>query len=620
MTAPVRRLCIVLVAAVVLMSGSGAVFAALEEVPDYEHLGFSTANVKAFVRVVTTERADYCKELQAKYPDKPEKVKANAELVAYDKIIADAQKILAGVQTTGETPVLARAFDQVQRLHYGILASLGRGADEPRLQRKWRLAVNMVGGRLMLAVPNVINPNYPIGRRKAQEESDRLYTADGKGPLTVEQLAKLSAHEVSRLQPIADHTAIKPVAPGDHFGAFLDEQLALIRAQSPALAKFDFGHARRVVFFDSMNAAATSPKIMVKDRFGMKWMLKWGDEVHTDNAVSRLYIDLGATFTDIKFYAGPGETTLVLAAPGDKSPEAVKTWAQLSKMLLESSFAFHADRYLVPSPVLKDKQGNILGTGQIDAAMAETNGLDPKFVGAYFVKFKENLMSFFNPAIKRLGGTSLSNLGAENDRVARGSLVFNCWIKNKDMKDENSRVGLVFNPETGEFDRKVEYQCDLGCTLGATKPSGELNSYEKEMVMLFPQSINFIMRPLYIPKAWKKCTWSDARWMAMRIAGLSRADIERDLSESGWPPFAQKVAVERLLNRRNELVKHFKLEADGFKMIPCDPDFDLVVKTKKGDDFVVKNGAINKNSPTVQATEAAYHPEGLAEIISRKND
>lgn len=188
------------------------------------------------------------------------------------------------------------------------------------------------------------------------------------------------------------------------------------------------------------------------------------------------------------------------------------------------------------------------------------------------------------------------------------------------MKDDNSRVGLLYNMETGEFDQQVEFQSDLGCTLGGLKPSGEINSFEKNLIMLMPQSINFFMRPLYIPVAWKNCTWADARWMVMRIATLSREDLERCFADCGWPVFVQKLAIEKLINRRNEMVKAFKLEEDGFKMLPCDPEFTFTVKSKGGIDYPVLKGKINSKSRTVQQLERDLHPEGLAKVISRKND
>lgn len=82
--------------------------------------------------------------------------------------------------------------------------------------------------------------------------------------------------------------------------------------------------------------------------------------------MSRLYIDLGGTCSDLKFYSGPGESILVLDPPSKEGANAIRTFHELASSLLASRFGFHADRYLLPAPVLKDKQGRVLGTGVVD--------------------------------------------------------------------------------------------------------------------------------------------------------------------------------------------------------------------------------------------------------------
>ncbi|MFZ5949610.1 MAG: hypothetical protein ACOYXC_02810, partial [Candidatus Rifleibacteriota bacterium] len=491
--------------------------------------------------------------------------------------------------------------------------------DQPnKIARGAKFLGNIALGPIKLKIPNIICPDQKIGNRQARLESQNLAKPGKKGVYSAEELAGMTAYDISRLEPVADHIAYTGEKPGNQYQNFLDHTLKQIRGVDEKYAQYDFKHARRVLFFDELKEDATSPKITTKDRYGLKWKLKWGDEVHTDVALTRLYIDLGGRYTDLKFYSGPAETILVLEKAGKNTIAA--TFDQLANTLLNSKFEFHAHRYLLPEPVLKDKTGKVLGSGIIDEEMAEREGIPAEHIGCYYVLFKECQLSLYNPAIKRLGGAALSKTGAVEDRVARSSIVFNSWIKNKDMKDDNSRVGLLYNLETGAFDQQVEFQSDLGCTLGSLKPSGDLNRFEKSMIMLMPQSINFFMRPLYIPQAWKECTWADARWMAMRIASLGREDLERNFADSGWPAFSQKLAIEKLINRRNELVKAFKLEEDGFKELPCDPEFTLTLKGKGGTDQPVVKGKINADSPTVQKLEAEVHPEGLANVISRKND
>ncbi len=595
-----------------------AAMAIEQEIPDFEFRPATIGDIDAFIFEVKAARDQQLKALEQKYGEKKKKITGHQTMIAFNKIIADSQKLRARIAKTRADSLAQRRFMQTQRLYYGVMADIGGASQPGKISRLTKFIGNVAFGPIKLKVANIICPDQKIGRRQAKLEAQNLAKPGKKGVYSAEELAAMTAFEISRLEPVADHIAYTGDKPGNHYQKFLDQTLKQIRAIDEKYVQYDFNYARRVLFFDEIKEDATSPKITTKDRYGLKWKLKWGDEVHSDVAMTRLYIDLGGRYTDLKFYSGPAETILVLEKAGKDTIAA--TFDQLANILLNSKFEFHAHRYLLPEPVIKDKAGKILGTGIIDEEMAEREGIPAKHIGCYYVLFKECQLSLYNPAIKRLGGAALSNVGAVEDRVARSSIVFNSWIKNKDMKDDNSRVGLLYNLKTGAFDQQVEFQSDLGCTLGALTTSGDLNHFEDSMVMLMPQSINFFMHPLYIPQAWKKCTWADARWMAMRIASLGRNDLERAFADSGWPVFSQKLAIEKLINRRNELVKAFKLEEDGFRELPCDTKFTLTIKGKDGIDQPVVKGKINADSPTVRKLEAEVHPEGLANVISRRRD
>ncbi|HNX75542.1 MAG TPA: hypothetical protein PLM07_08055 [Candidatus Rifleibacterium sp.] len=601
---------------------SGPLYAAQDAVYQYKTLSFSEANVNAFLGIISSEQAAVMAELGKKYADKPEKVEKHPAALGYQRIHTDLEDLLACMRAGADAQAeLAHRFLRLQRLHYSILADREQGVMEPSLKRRLKMLKNVLGKSMALNVPAVADPKAPIGSTAAANESARLYRPGEKVAVSAADLAGMSAVDISRLQPAADHPALSGKLPGDNYAAFLEELTRLIRQCEPKLKSFNFQYARGVVFYDELKQDATSPKIRVKDRYGLTWGLKWGDEVHTDVAMTRLAIDLGASYTDPKFYSGPGETILVLDPPAKKKEDAVKSFAQLAENLLASKFQFHAQRYLLTGKnLVKDSNGQILGHGIVDEAMLERESIDKKYLGAPYVLFKECQLSFFNPAVKRFGGAALSNVGAVQDRVTRSSIIFNTWIKNKDMKDDNSRAALLFNPKTGNFDRTVEFQSDLGCTLGSLKPSGEINSFENSFVKNVAAGIGFSMPVLYIPASWKACSWADARWMALRIASLGRADLERCFADSGWPVFVQRLAIEKLLARRNELIEPFRLDLDGVKPLACDPKLTITVNHQGQEYQPVLNGVIDGNCPLVQQLTGEIHAEGLASVINRKND
>ena len=597
-------------------------YAAQDAIYKYEVLSYSAASVTAFRTMILAEQSEVLAELGKKYAEKPEKIQENAAVVGYSHILSGVDELQNGMKdASADEERLAHSFIRLQRMHYTLLADRNDGAIEPKLKRGLKLLKNMIGKSLVLNVPDVKDPQAPIGARDAALEAARLFKPGSDKLVSREELANMSALEISRLQPTADHPALSGREPGDNYADFLESLTKLIQVCDKKLKRFNFQYAQRVVFYDELKEDATSPKIRVKDRFGIKWGLKWGDEVHADVALTRLAIDLGASYTDPKFYSGPGETILVLDPPSKSKEGAVTSFAQLAANLLNSKFEFHADRYLLPAKdLVKGTNGEILCHGIVDEAMLERESIDKKYLGAPYVLFKECQLSFFNPAVKRFGGVSLGSVGAAEDRVTRSSIVFNTWIKNKDMKDDNSRAALLYNPQTGKFDRMVEFQSDLGCSLGHLKPSGEINSFESSFVKNLINGIGFSMKPLYVPASWKACTWADARWMALRIANFSRADLERCFAESGWPLFVQHLAIEKLIARRNELIVPFELGLDGIKPLPCDPALTITVKHEGREYQPVVNGRIDENCPLVKELEAGIHAEGLANVISRKND
>jgi|GEM_PF-1092162 len=629
----IKTVCVI--SALFLMTQICTLYALQNEVSNSEFRPFSPREVKAFLARIIKEKSDYSEFLKKEYASSPNKVSQNAQLKAYDQIIADTQKLLVDLKVKTDHSDKQRRFIEIQRLHNDILGNI---AEKPigKLEDYVKRTGNIVGGSLILAVPDVCDPNAKIGPQAAELESKGLYRPGDIQPVELKKLAEMSAFQISRLQPAKDHPAMSAAPPGNHYDSFLQEMKNLVRLQDEKLARFDFQYSKRVLYCsklaiptlpsnleEKVNAALTkeankaNPKLAVRDRFGLKWQIKWGPETHTDVALSRLYIDLGGTCTDIKLYSGPGETILVFAPPTATAPDALHTFSELCQRILTKSCGYDPSNYLLPEPVIKDSNGSILGTGKVDEAMRDRESIDPKFIGAYYVKFKECQLSFFCPAVKGLCDVPLNTGKALSDRVHRGSLVFNAWIKNLDMKSNNSRAGLIYNPKTRAFDRLVEFQYDLGYSLGAYRAQGELNSFEKSFIFNLGQEIHFNMHPIFLPEAWKKCTWADARWMALRIAAFSRSDLERCFAESGWPFFAQRVAVERLLSRRNELVKAFKLEADRVKEIACNPDFILEMNVNGTRDFPVGEGAIYDNSIVVKELEKTIHPEGLAKVVGR---
>ncbi|HMM60752.1 MAG TPA: hypothetical protein PKC25_11570, partial [Candidatus Rifleibacterium sp.] len=240
---------------------SAPVQAAQDAIYGYQTLSFSEANVKAFRTMVAAEQNEVTVELNKKYADKPEKVTKNAAFIGYARIISGTDELLSRIKKEGASENLEHSFVRLQRLHYTILADRGNGSIEPKLKRNFKMLKNIVGKSMILNVPKMRDPEAPIGERAVELEAARLFRPGEKAPVKATELARMSALEISRLQPAADHPALSGKEPGNHYADFLAELTRLIKACEPKkLSSFNFDYARRVVFYDELKEDATSPK------------------------------------------------------------------------------------------------------------------------------------------------------------------------------------------------------------------------------------------------------------------------------------------------------------------------------------------------------------------------
>lgn len=61
-----------------------------------------------------------------------------------------------------------------------------------------------------------------------------------------------------------------------------------------------------------------------------------------------------------------------------------------------------------------------------------------------------------------------------------------------------------------------------------------------------------------------QCTWDDARWAARRLEKLSREDWKEIVASSHVPKAVQQVMLEKIISRRNSIMKLFKIDAEMF--------------------------------------------------------
>lgn len=181
--------------------------------------------------------------------------------------------------------------------------------------------------------------------------------------------------------------------------------------------------------------------------------------------------------------------------------------------------------------------------------------------GPYIVA-KYGVMEPWQQTHARLNGWAYGKLGHDNLRAVRGLKLFNVWISNADMKeDDNNALVLAPNGKEGDYNF-FHIQSDIGLSLGGMVAE-KLDGFPDEAAFVNVSSVS----PSVIFNYWSaspnslvgKVTWSDARWTVRLISQLQKWQIREAVQLGGFPKWAEDIYVEKLISRRNSLVKAFGL-------------------------------------------------------------
>jgi hypothetical protein len=193
-----------------------------------------------------------------------------------------------------------------------------------------------------------------------------------------------------------------------------------------------------------------------------------------------------------------------------------------------------------------------------------------------YVVFREAVAEVKPEEIHRVGFFTFSSGMAAVMREARGLFLFNIWIANADMKDEENNKLALRRDANGEL-KMYLIQQDLGHALGVILPERP-NAFPWDAVEVSAFSrffgwirgrkeLNYIN--LQDNGLEETATYADAKWMARLIAQLTRKQIEDAVGLGRWPGGIAALYVEKLIHRRNQFVEAFGLERE-FALLPVD--------------------------------------------------
>lgn len=204
---------------------------------------------------------------------------------------------------------------------------------------------------------------------------------------------------------------------------------------------------------------------------------------------------------------------------------------------------------------LRDLEG-YYGYWNLEDSVAE-EGEDSN--GEYII-FKRAILEAKPKDHERLGRWPFNKNGHPDLREVRALSLFMAWINNNDLKvAEQNKVVLKTD---GSADEIFYTNGDLGWSFG--------NMLNSEFVTFFKSNpikstrgggISFNYITWHWSELFDDITYDDARWMVRRIARLSREQITDAVKLGGWPDQVGHVLTEKLIKRRNRIVKAFDLDS-----------------------------------------------------------
>lgn len=330
------------------------------------------------------------------------------------------------------------------------------------------------------------------------------------------------------------------------------------------------------VVFDAVSDSGSAPKIKaidVKDPED-EWIVKWGDEIHSDVAGSRIFAALGFD-VDHPYYKG--EDALYLILPDDSPVHSAHDLV----LQIEKHFKINISKYI-------SREG-IIGDAEIGNSKTLSN-----YRGLKYITFIECALEGRPDRVKRLGSIVPQYFDLKDRSELRGALLAHMFIDNWDTREENT---LLTVNHLGNY----QYQTrgvfsDLGTSfgvhlnlLGGDFRVGLVNEYSWDIVKITGDDIHLKSQFNSILKPYAKASYDDLQWMAQRIAQLDQNDFEKILAKSGWPEPLQILYLNKLASRRAQILKAFDISD------PHPIPFNRKINIEYKGEWVVKNGVLIKN-------------------------
>jgi hypothetical protein len=343
---------------------------------------------------------------------------------------------------------------------------------------------------------------------------------------------------------------------------------------------------------DELEVKGSAPKAHIIDLSeGNRWLLKWGDEVHSDVVASRLFAALGYN-TDYPYFSKSGEINLILGKTDNKKKRSV---SHLVKFIYNG--------YQINlSPFIKS-------VGRIDRKMIAANPELAPFRGQHFVSFKSSALEARPKDELRLGGMLSGDPQNLNRRELKGAILALLWLGTWDIKEINTLLAISMNEKSET--KLVGSFSDLGLGMGVKInkfprdiKAGLINELSWDFVSVEKGQILFNGHVNSILKQYTSAQYDDLHWMAVQIANIDEKILRHSLSFSGWPSYIQELYFNKLAERRKQILSVFAIED------PHPMTINRMFSFHDNNRWLVKDGFLVEEPDLENFPQGLYHPFG----------
>lgn len=313
-----------------------------------------------------------------------------------------------------------------------------------------------------------------------------------------------------------------------------------------------------------------APKLKIK--YDRRMIKEYNERAGMDTKVTLLWQKLGEI-----------EGTIMRDPFGDIEKFVLKNGQEISSDEMKTKLLKSFDKKKKPV----DQDFNLDYEEQIDSVILETATL--------------TLKDETEDAVT-VGPWKADDLNYSRLKEVRGLMVLNAWLGNFDMRKDNLAV-YIENPKSSDARIKVGFS-DSGSGLGKATfglkkiSSSSINDMLWEVTETYsnmssesnePDRIQLIgLMNIESNKAYQYINMSDAQWMLDKICQFSKSDLQHALVATGMSSAEVVLATEKLLSRRNKMLKDFLASKEmvsrcyvpANKKINYDPKVNGVIKVK----------------------------------------